>query len=246
MAKNTAPEGNNEQKVQTKYDRKMEARRAQKEKEKKQDKLTKLIATLICAVLVILVGGSVAYSLSKKHTALHGTYIEVGEHKVSQLEYDYYYQSTVSSYMMSYGSILPYMGIDTSVPYDQQMYTEELTWKDMFDQMTAEQIRQTKAMVDDAEKSGFVYDTQEEYDSFLEGVASAAEEAGTSLGDYYKQVFGAYATKDNIEDFVKDGIIAGAYYDKLLKDYAPSTEEIKSYYDENALCLLYTSPSPRD
>ena len=41
MAKNTAPEGNNEQKVQTKYDRKMEARRAQKEKEKKQDKLTK-------------------------------------------------------------------------------------------------------------------------------------------------------------------------------------------------------------
>lgn len=34
---------------------------------------------------------------------------------------------------------------------------------------------------------------------------------------------------------MKDGIIAGAYYDKLLKDYAPSTEEIKSYYDENAL-----------
>lgn len=235
MAKNTAPEGNNEQKVQTKYDRKMEARRAQKEKEKKQDKLTKLIATLIVAVLVILVVGSVAYSIIKKNTALHGTYIEVGEHKVSQLEYDYYYQSTVSSYMMSYGSILPYMGLDTSVPYDQQMYTEELTWKDMFDQMTAEQIRQTKAMVDDAEKSGFVYDTQEEYDSFLEGVASAAEEAGTSLGDYYKQVFGSYATKDNIEDFVKDGIIAGAYYDKLLRDYAPSAEEIKSYYDENAL-----------
>ena len=32
MAKNTVPEGNYEQKVQTKYDRKMEARKVQKEK----------------------------------------------------------------------------------------------------------------------------------------------------------------------------------------------------------------------
>ncbi len=235
MAKNTVPEGNYEQKVQTKYDRKMEARKVQKEKEKKQEKLTKVITIAIVAALVILIGGSVGYSIGRKSLAINGAYIEVGEYKVSQLEYDYYYQSTVNSYMMTYGSILPYMGLDTSIPYDQQMYTEEMTWKDMFDQMTAEQIKQTKAMLDDAKKNGFTYDAQAEYDSFLEGVTSAAESAGTSLSDYYKQAFGTYATKNNIESFVKDGIVAGAYYDQLLKDNAPKAEEIKTYYDEHVL-----------
>ena len=123
MAKNTVPEGNYEQKVQTKYDRKMEARKVQKEKEKKQEKLTKVITIAIVAALVILIGGSVGYSIGRKSLAINGAYIEVGEYKVSQLEYDYYYQSTVNSYMMTYGSILPYMGLDTSIPYDQQMYT---------------------------------------------------------------------------------------------------------------------------
>ena len=36
MAKSTAPEAGSEQKVMTKYDRKMEERRIQKEKDKKQ------------------------------------------------------------------------------------------------------------------------------------------------------------------------------------------------------------------
>lgn len=235
MAKNTVPDGNKEQKVQTRYDRKMEARRAQKKKEKKQEKLTKVITIAIAAALVILIGGSVVYSIGRKSLALNGTYIEVGEYKVSQLEYDYYYQSTVNSYMMTYSSILPYMGLDTSLPYDQQMYTEEMTWKDMFDQMTAEQIKQTKAMLDDAKKNGFAYDAQAEYDSFLEGVTSAAESAGTSLSNYYKQAFGSYATKNNIESFIKDGIVADAYYDRLLKDNAPAAEDVRAYYDEHVL-----------
>ena len=101
MAKNTVPEGNYEQKVQTKYDRKMEACKVQKEKEKKQENLTKVITIAIVAALVILIGGSVGYSIGRKSLAINGAYIEVGEYKVSQLEYDYYYQSTVNSYMMT-------------------------------------------------------------------------------------------------------------------------------------------------
>ena len=235
MAKNTTPEVNNEQKVQTKYDRKMEARKAQKEKDKKQEKTTKLITTIIVAALVLAIVGSVGFTMMKKNEAVNGTYIEVGEHKVSQVEYDYYYQSTVSTYMMSYGSLLPYMGLDVTVPYDQQMFSDTLTWKDMFDQMTAEQIKQTKALLDDAQANGYTYDAQADYDSFVEGVETAAEEEGISTGNYYKQVFGDYATKSNLEPYVKDGIVASNYYNKLIEDNAPTAEEIKAHYEENAL-----------
>lgn len=235
MAKNSVPEEKTGQKVQTKYDRKVEKRQAQKAKDKKQQKAVRLTAVIIVAILVIAAAGSAGYSFGKKQKALNGTYIEVGEHKISQVEYDYYYYSAVSSYMMSYGSLLPYMGLDTSVPYDQQMFSDTLTWKDMFDQMTAEQIKQTKGLLDDAKKAGFTYDTDADYNSFVEGVESAAEEEGISASSYYKQVFGEYATKSSLEPYVRDGILANNYYSKLIEDNAPTEDEIKAYYEENVL-----------
>ena len=162
------PEAEKEQKVQTKYDLKMERRKQQKLKEARQDKIIRIVAGTVGAVLVAAVVLSVAASLIRKNNVLRGTYVKAGDHELTELEYDYYYHSSVNNYIMSYSSILPYMGLDTSVAFDQQQYTEDLTWKDMFDEMTMEQVRQTKALVDDAEKAGYVYDPTPEYAQYQE------------------------------------------------------------------------------
>lgn len=236
MAKKAVQEADEQQKLQTRYDRKMEKRRKQKEKEEKEEKAAKIIGRIlgiaIVAALVIIVGTSVFSRVS----AVKGTYIQVGDAIISKLEYDYYYNSTVNSYITSYGSILPYMGLDTSADFDTQAYSDNLSWKDAFDQMATQQIMQNKALIADAEKNSYVYENEDsEYDSFLEGVKTAASEAGQSLSKYYKQAFGEYATPANTKDFVKESIVASAYYNKLLEDKAPTEDEIKAYYEENKI-----------
>ncbi len=233
MAKNNTPEVKPEQKVQTKYDRKMEARRQQKLKDARQEKMMKTIGVMLGVVVLIAIVVSIAVPIVRKNVALRGTYVKVGDHELTQLEYDYYYNVAVNNYLTAYASILPYMGLDTSRDYAQQQYAENRTWKDLFDEMTVEQIRQSKALLDDANAAGFTYDTSADYESFVSEFETAAQSAGVSASEYYKNNFGTYATKQNMEPFVKEGLFVSAYHDDLLAQNAPSEEEIKSYYEEN-------------
>ena len=59
--------------------------------------------------------------------------------------------------MTNYASILSYMGVDASQDLDNQQYTEEMTYKDYFDQLTVDQLKQTKA------------ETKELYDNYRSG-----------------------------------------------------------------------------
>ncbi len=233
MAKNDTPEVKSEQKVQTKYDRKMEARRQQKLKDERQEKMMKTVGIVLGIVVILAVVVSIAIPVVRKSSALKGTYVKIGEHELTQVEYDYYYNVAVNNYLSAYSSILPYMGLDTSIDFAEQMYSENQTWKDLFDEMTVDQIRQSKALLDDAKKNGFAYDTTADYDSFVSEFETAAQTAGVSVSEYYKTNFGDYATEKNMEPLVKDGLLTSAYYDELLTQNAPSEEEIKAYYEEN-------------
>lgn len=233
MARKTTPEVKEGQKVQTKYDRKMAARREKEEKDKRDEKLFKIASSCIgIAVVVALVAG-IGYSVYSRQSALRGTYIEIGDRKVSQLEFDYYYNNTVNNYLASYSSILPYMGLDTSRDFADQPYTDDLTWKDMFDEMTVGQITQIHALLADAQEKGFVHDTAAEYEEGIASIEEAAKTAGASVSDYYKSMFGKYATKNNVAPFMKESLLASAYYSEMLEVNKPSEEDVKAYYEEN-------------
>lgn len=230
MAKKTTPEVTTEpkeqQKVQTRYDRKMEARKQQKIKEAKQEKLTRLIGGIIGILVVAALVISVGVSIVSKRNITHGTYIKVGEHEISQLEYNYFFNSAVNTY----GA---YMGVDSSMDLEAQPYADGLTLKDMFDEMAVEQIRQIKATLDVADETDFHYDTDEEYEAFQESFKESASSAGVTVKEYYKQNFGNYATEKNMEPIIRENLLAGAYYNKLLEDHAPSEDEVTAYYEEN-------------
>jgi hypothetical protein len=233
MARKTTPEVKEEQKIQTKYDRKMAARKAKEEKDKRDDKIFKITSSCIGIALVLVIVASIGYSVYSRQNALKGTYIEIGDRKVSQLEFDYYYNNTVNNYLTSYSSILPYMGLDTSRDFADQPYTDDLTWKDMFDEMTVGQITQIHALLEDAEEKGFVHDTTAEYEEGIASIEDAAKTAGASASDYYKSMFGKYASKSNVSPFMKDSLFASAYYSSMLEENKPSEEEVEAYYQEN-------------
>ena len=233
MAKTNTPEVKEEQKIQTKYDRKMAARKLKEEKDKRDEKIFKIVSSAIGIALILAIVISVGASIVKKQTALHGTYVQIGDRDVSQLEYDFYYNSAVSNYLSMYGSLVSYMGLDTTQDFADQPYDDNMSWKDMFDQMAVDQMKQIFALIDDAEASGFEYDDTEDFEERIASYKSAAESSGISESEFYKSAFGDYATKSNLTPFIKESIFASAYYDHLIELNAPSAEEIADYYNEN-------------
>lgn len=239
MAKNKKPEVKTEQetpkKVQTRYDRKMEARKKQEKKDRRDEKIFRITTRLILAVIVVGIVAGIGISVFNRYNTLHGTFLEIGERKVTGLEFDYYYNAAKNNYISTYSSLLPYMGIDVNGDFEDEPYTDTLTWRDYFRQSAAEQMREVYALVDDANASGFSYDVSGDYENGIASLKQGAASAGVSLAEYYKSAFGRYATQSNVESFMKNGYLATAYYNELLSSNAPTEEEIDAYYEENVL-----------
>lgn len=229
MENKTAPEANKEQKVMTKYDRKMEERRKQKEKDKQQEKMMKIIVSVIGIVLIAAVVFSIARPIVLKQNAINGTYIQIGDHNISKLEYDYYYNTVLSNN----AEMLTYYGLDASADLSAQMISEDMSFKDMYDSMTVGQIQQVKAVSDEARKNNFSYDAEAEYETYMNDMEAFVKEQGINLNEYYKESYGTYATVSNIASFEKEAMLAGAYYQELLEQNKPSDEEVKEYYEEH-------------
>lgn len=233
MAKNKKPQTNSGNKARTKYEIKMEERKKQEEKDKRDAKMLRIGSIAICAVIIAAIVISIAASIMNKKAATKDAYVTIGNHSVTKLEYDYYYSLLKSNYMTNYASILSYMGVDASQDLDNQQYTEEMTYKDYFDQLTVDQLKQTKALADDAKANQFSYDDAEDYANILSGIEAGAKAAGVSESNYYTSMYGKYATKKNIEPFIREGLLAEEYYNYLIEQNTPGEQEIKDYYAEN-------------
>ena len=218
-----------EQKVMTKYDRKVQKRKEEKEKEKKEERISTAIGIVVLVALVCLV----ASFPIRTYLATHETYVVVNGEAVNKVEFDYQYNLTKNNYITQYGSYLTYFGLDTSKDLSTQMYSDTLTWQDYFEQNAVESLKQNKALMAEAKAAGFTYDTTDEYNTFKETIKTSAASAGVSDKEYVRSIYGSYATMGRIEEYVKNDMVMNAYYQKLQEDNAPGDDEIQSYYEEN-------------
>ena len=218
-----------EQKVMTKYDRKVQKRKEEKEKEKREERISTAIGIVVLVALVCLV----ASFPIRTYLATHETYVVINGEAVNKVEFDYEYNLTKNNYITQYGSYLAYFGLDTSKDLSTQMYSDTLTWQDYFEQMAVENLKQSKAMKAAAAAEGFTYDTTDEYNTFKETIKTSAASAGVSEKEYIRSVYGSYATMSRIEQYIKNDMVMNAYYQKLQEDNAPSDDEIQTYYEEN-------------
>ena len=218
-----------EQKVMTKYDRKVQKRKEEKEKEKKEERISTTVGIVFLVALVCLV----ASFPIRTYLATHETYVVINGEEVNKVEFDYAYNTSKNNYITQYGSYLSYFGLDTSKDLSTQMYSDTLTWQDYFEQNAVESLKQNKALMAEAKAAGFTYDTTDEYNTFKETIKTSAAAAGVSDKEYVRSIYGSYATMGRIEEYVKNDMVMNAYYQKLQEDNAPSDGEIQSYYEEN-------------
>lgn len=217
------------QKVVTKYDKKVQKRKEEENRLKKEKKIEKIVGIVLLVVIAI---GLLSIPV-RKYVAVNSTYITVGDHDITKVEFDYYYNLASKNYISQYGTYLSYMGLDVNSDFSKQAYDETMTWKDYFDQLAVDSIRQNKALYDAALAAGFTYDTTAEYEAFKESAKTAASQEGETVGKYYKLTFGEYATESRVKPFAEESYVAAAYYDSVADTKKPSEEEIQTYYDEN-------------
>lgn len=230
MSGKATPQKEESQKIVTKYDRKVQRRKEEEARAQREKQISRIIGI----VILVLIVGVLLYSPIRKFVAAHSTYITVGNHKISEVEFDYYYALASNDYLETYGDYLSYLGLNIYGSFENQAYSDTMSWKDYFDQLAVEAIRQNKALLDEAEAAGFTYDASAECEAFMQDSKEAAADAGVTLGRYYRATFGQYATASNLKPFIEEGYIASAYYREVAESKEAGEAEIRAYYEENS------------
>jgi len=198
MANNNA--ASDKEKVVTKYDRKMQKRKEAERKEAKRRFITKWVCIAVLAGIILGSGTAIGLKLN----SIYNDYIEVDNDKISQIEFDFYYGIAKTNNLnstlygtMTYGDYYTsYMGYKTSTSDKSQEYSTDYTWYDYFANSAVSTIKETKALLEDADANGFEYDNEDaDYDEFIGKLKDAATEADMSYSDYLKQLFGKKANE---------------------------------------------------
>ena len=143
------------EKVVTKYDRKMQKRKEEARKEAKRRFITKWVCIAVLAGVILGSGTAIGLKLN----SIYNDYIEVDNDKISQIEFDFYYgiAKTNSLNTTLYGSMTygdyytSYMGYKTSQSDKSQEYSTDYTWYDFFANSAVSTIKETKALLKDAD-----------------------------------------------------------------------------------------------
>lgn len=220
---------NTEKKVLTRYEMKMQKRAEEKKKAEKE----KWMSTAGGIVIVVLLACLVASFPIRTYLTVNGTYIKVGGENISRVEFDYNYNIVANSYIAQNGYYLSMFGVNLSGDLSAQMYSDTMSWKDFFEQMTVDSIAGNKALRDQAKAAGFTCDLEQDYAEYMENFRKAAAEEGVTEKEYYKECYGPYATASRLKRFIYESMETSAYYDELAGQKAPSAEEIEAYYAEN-------------
>ena len=225
----TKSTGEKQEKAMTKYDLKVQKRQELKAKEDRDRKLGTVAGILIVAALICFV----ASFPIRTWLTVNGTYITVGGEKVSRVEFDYYYNLTKNSYVSQNGMMLYYMGVDVTGDFSSMMYSDDMTFKDYFEELAVDSIAQNKALKKEAKAAGFTYDTTEEYKEYMDTLRQYATENGVTAKAYIQQLYGVYATESRVKPAVEEVMYANAYYSSVVETLIPTQEEIQQRYDEN-------------
>lgn len=215
----------------------------QKEKlaAEKQERANKTVSIVIAVCSILIIAAMLIFiPLSKKRAGLK-EFFKINDESVSALEFNYYKNRVMNNFVTSYGSLLPYIGLDTSQDMNQQIFdaTTGMTWSEYFDQQAVTSITESRALLNDMKAKGETVDISSTLELYKQNLKETAAAANSSVKDYLVRLYGNSATEDRIMGFIENELVASTYYSKLMEKYAASEEDIQKELDENA--IKYTS-----
>ena len=172
---------------------------ATKKKDSVWSPMVKIVA-LVCALVLI---ATIAVAIVAKNGVFrrNTTVMEVGEHKVSLLEFEYYFNTLYSTYANYYG--LTSVDIKSVNCYFSEY--SNLTWYQYFMNETKNQVAEIYLLSDMAKSKGFeiTKETKASFDKSLETMKSNATQAGMDMDEYLSSYYCKNLTeKEFMEDIM--------------------------------------------
>ncbi|MGM9523462.1 MAG: hypothetical protein ACI3VU_03510 [Faecousia sp.] len=210
-----------------------------------------ILAISIVLIVALVFGGIFGFRAYQRSR----TVLTVGTHEVKVPEFNFFYNSTVSSFT-NYAS---YLGIDTSTTLDKQNVTsnaltylsifgvdtsylsdyqandegvyEDVTWAQLFASATKDTIVDTYAVYNEAVAAGYTLDAEDlaEIDSEIAEIEGIATSQGEKPDELYARVFGNGCDEEGYRNYMVVVHTASHYPDSLSYTDA----EIAARYEQS-------------
>ncbi|MBR4109031.1 MAG: peptidylprolyl isomerase [Oscillospiraceae bacterium] len=174
-------------------------------------------------------------TVSKKANVVIAT---VGDKKLDNGTFQFYYAMDVMDFINQNSYYLSYMGLDYTMPLDEQFANEEegITWQQMFiDSAIADWYNYTLMNLL-AEEEGFTISA--EMQASIDGFEKELQDVAISNGFVDAQTminsdFGAGYNVDNYLRYLEERYRAVDYVSHLYQSLKPTAEEVETYFAEN-------------
>ena len=185
---------------------------------------------LAAAIVLVLVLIGVGIALASQGSG--GPVLTCGDFALDNTGFAYYYWSEYFYFSEAYGDYLSET-VDFTKPLADQAYDEDRSWEDYLLEEAMTTVRDTMAMVFQAEAEGFELPSEYDgtYQQVLVNFSSAAQEGGyENLEAYLRASYGKGATRESFEEYLYHSHLAAAYADHLYETCAPTDQEVRDYF----------------
>ncbi len=231
--------------------------------QQKEDKKLKISTTVfVAAIALILVIGLVMMGYNWYTTSgLRDRWtsaVELGEHKLSVAEFNYYYVDMINELTQDWYSmylLTSEEGLDSSKSLDDQLYhgEEGRTWGDYFIDRAIEEVAGVLALVDAANAEGYTMTDEEK--ATIDDTLLAMETQGMLYGypnvdDFLQAIYGHGATEKSYKAYVENLTLAQSYYNNYTESLTYTDQQIADKEKEegsySAFTYTYFNVNPED
>ena len=208
-----------------------------KQQEAAKKKKTKIIAIVVAVAFVILF--ACALFMNSNLIRRMGTAYQVDDMRFSPAEFTFHYYNNYYDYVeYIYAEAYEYASMllpDTTQSLDVQMYDENITWKQHFQEYSEECLTRDVALYKEGKERGFeMTDEQmQKYQDEIDGIESSATALGYSNVDkYLARYYGSACTYDILKEQLLFLYYADSYEEYFNDSLSFSDEEILAKYEE--------------
>lgn len=211
----------------------------QRNEQKEIKKLKTYTTIFVVAIAIVLVAGLLISGFNfyknsgiKEKNTIAAT---IGDYKLNSVELNYYYSDTVTStynnWASTYGDsvsmVAGMMGLDLTLPLNEQPYSEDTTWADYFVDVALSTAQRDFLLADLAAAEGFTLseESQKTLEQTFEVLPLYANMYGfTDVGSYLHAMYGPGANEKSYREYAERSALATDYYnaysDNLIFDDA--------------------------
>ena len=188
------------------------------------------IVAIFCAIVLI---ATIALAIVARNGVFrrNTTVMEVGEHKVSLLEFEYYFNTLYSTYASYYG--LTSVDIKSVNCYFSDY--SDMTWYDYFMMETKTQVAEIYLLADEAEAKGFeiTEESKKEFEDSLKTLKENAATAGMDVDEYLSSYYCKNLTEKEFIEYNNRSLLASDFQTDYLEKLEISADRIQEYYGEH-------------